>query len=78
MVTPARSPMACCGLLLALAAFASGCHSAPVFFADGDRHHFQSVATTIDDPDPSAQPRPELRSRRRTACGGASRPRVGR
>jgi outer membrane protein TolC len=46
--------------LLALAAVAAGCHSRQIFFADDGCHHFQSVATEIDDPDVNLPTRPDL------------------
>ncbi len=46
--------------ILALAAVAAGCHSREVFFADGDRLHFQNVATKIDYPETEMETRPDL------------------
>jgi outer membrane protein TolC len=47
------------GFIVALAAIA-GCCPRQVFFADGDRRHFESVATKIDEPEVCVDGRPEL------------------
>jgi outer membrane protein TolC len=46
--------------LLALAAVAAGCHSRNVFLAEGDRFHFESMATQIDYPEVNVETRPDL------------------
>ena len=47
-------------LLWALAAVAAGCHSRAVFFDNGDRTHFENVATQIDYPEVDLATRPDL------------------